>query len=304
MTYVAPRTCTVVNEGEGSDNAKAGTAQLSSYADATAYVLIAEPGAGKTTAFETEAKSQDGECVTVRDFLTYDDRPEWHNTTLFLDGLDESRAGTEDARTPLDAIRRKLYSLRRPRFRLSCRWADWMATNDKEALKDVSPDGTVTVIRLDPLSEQDIRDILANNHGVEDPDNFFKTARERGMDRLLTNPQNLNMLAKSVVRGQWPASRKETFDEACRILVSEPNREHQGGNQLRAGVDSLIKTAGQLCAAQLLSGVAGYTLPDKAEPDGDYPSFTEVCGAMEDGTARNVLGTRLVTVQVPRIWST
>ncbi len=293
MTYVAPRTCTVVNEGEGSDNAKAGTAPLSSYANAAAYVLIAEPGAGKTTAFETEAKSQDGECVTVRKFLTYDDRPEWHNTTLFLDGLDEARAGTEDGRTPLDDIRKKLFNLGCPSFWLSCRWADWMAANDKEALKEVSPDGNVTVIRLDPLSEQNIRDILANNHGVEDPDNFFKTARKRGVDRLLTNPQNLDMLAKSVARGQWPDSRKETFDEACRMLVREPNGEHLAANPLSADVNPLIKAAGRLCAAQLLSGVAGYTLPDKAEPDDDYPSFTEVCGAIEDGTARNVLGTRL-----------
>ena len=293
MTYVAPRTCTVVNEGEAARNAKVGTAPLSSYANATAYVLIAEPGAGKTTAFETEAKSQGGECVTVRNFRTYDDRPEWHKTTLFLDGLDESRAGTEDNRTPLDDIRMKLHRLGCPPFRLSCRWADWMAANDKEALKAVSPDGTVTVIRLDPLSEQNIRDILTNNHGVEDPDNFFKTARKRGVDRLLTNPQNLDMLAKSVARGQWPDSRKETFDEACRMLVREPNGEHLAANPLSADVNSLIKSAGRLCAAQLLSGVAGYTLPDRAEADSDYPSFTEVCGAMEDGTAKNVLGTRL-----------
>ena len=35
-------------------------ARLRRYANAAAYVLIAEPGAGKTTAFETEAASQGG----------------------------------------------------------------------------------------------------------------------------------------------------------------------------------------------------------------------------------------------------
>ncbi len=44
---------------------------------------------------------------------------------------------------------------------------------------------------------------------------------------------------------------------------------------------------------RLLSGVAGYTLPDRAEPDDDYPSFTEVYGGEGNGTARTVLGTRL-----------
>ena len=35
-------------------------ATLTDYADTAAYVLIAEPGAGKTTAFETEAAKQVG----------------------------------------------------------------------------------------------------------------------------------------------------------------------------------------------------------------------------------------------------
>ena len=34
---------------------------LSSYAKAGVYVLIAEPGAGKTTAFKVEAESQGGD---------------------------------------------------------------------------------------------------------------------------------------------------------------------------------------------------------------------------------------------------
>ena len=87
-----------------------------------------------------------------------------------------------------------------------------MAATDKTALKDVSPDGAVTVIRLDPLSKQNIKAILANNHGAEDPDGFIRAARERGVDRLLENPQNLDMLAEFVSQGRWPDSRKEMFD--------------------------------------------------------------------------------------------
>ena len=191
---------------------------MSSYAKAGAYVLIAEPGAGKTTAFKAEAASQGGTYVTVRNFRTFDDRPEWNDTTVFLDGFDESRTGAEDGRTPLDDIRKKLSSLGCPPFRLSCRWSDWMAATDKEALKDISPDGTITVIRLDPLSERAIKDILTKNHGVEDADGFIEAARKRGVVRLLSNPQNLDLLARSVSQGRWPESRKETFDQACRIL--------------------------------------------------------------------------------------
>ena len=292
-TYVAPRTCTVVNEGEATRDAKEHSVPLSGYSDAAAYVLIAEPGAGKTTAFKTEATNQGGQYVTVRDFRAFEDKPEWHGTTLFLDGLDESRAGAADGRTPLDDIRRKLYILGSPRFRLSCRWADWQAANDSEALKQVSPDGTVKVIRLDPLSDRNIKDILTNNHGVEDPDRFVKAARERGVDRLLRNPQNLDLIAKSVLGGKWPDSRKETFDQACLMLVREPNREHSEANRSSADTTLLIEVAGRLCAAQLLSGAAGHTLPGRAEPDGDYPSFADVYQGVGDAAARNVLETRL-----------
>ncbi|MDE0191615.1 MAG: hypothetical protein OXQ90_09685 [Gammaproteobacteria bacterium] len=292
-TYVAPRTCTTVDEGTAARDAKTTSAPLDHYADAAAYVLIAEPGAGKTTAFRTEAERPEATFVTVRNFRTFDDKPEWHGTTLFLDGLDESRAGTQDGRTPLDDVRKKLNRLGRPRFRLSCRWADWMAANDKDALKEVSPDGTVTVIRLDPLSKEDIKTILTKRHGVEDPEGFVAAARKRGVHRLLTNPQNLDLMAKAVSGGAWPDSQKETFELACQMLVGEPNGEHLAANSCSADKGPLIEAAGRLCAAQLLSGVAGYTLRDRAEPDADYPSFTEVASDATKGATRNVLGTRL-----------
>ena len=158
QTYVAPRTCTVVDEGDSKRGAKSTAAPLIDYSNAAAYVLIAEPGAGKTTAFKTEAARQSAKYVTVREFRTFD-KPEWRDTTLFLDGLDEARAGIEDGRAPLDDVRRKLHNLGCPTFRLSCRWADWMAATDRGRLKEVSPDGAVTVIRLDRLSKQNITDI-------------------------------------------------------------------------------------------------------------------------------------------------
>ena len=288
--YVASRTCTVVDEGE-PQRESGRQAPLTAYADTAAYVLIAEPGAGKTTAFKTEAAKQGAVHVTVRNFLRFD-KPEWRDTTLFLDGLDESRAGPDDRRTPLDGIVKKLDGLGRPPFRLSCRWSFWLAANDKEGLQEVSPDGTVTVVRLDLLSERNIKDILVKNHGVEDADAFVAAARQRGVDRLLKNPQNLELLAKSVARGKWPNSRKETFEQACRMLVHEPNGEHRAANPSAAATDPLIEAAGRLCAVQLLAGNAGYTLPDRAEPDDDYPSLAEVDGDLQ-GNAGQVLGTRL-----------
>ena len=130
--YVALRTGTVVDEDEPPRDGDR-QAPLTDYADTSAYVLIAEPGAGKTTAFKTEAAKQGAVHVTVRNFLRFD-KPEWRDTTLFLDGLDESRARPGDRRTPLDGIVKKLDGLGCQPFRLSCRWSFWLAANDKNGV--------------------------------------------------------------------------------------------------------------------------------------------------------------------------
>ncbi len=291
VKFIARRTCTVVNDDEAERVSEPFNTPLESFTDTPAYVLIGEPGAGKTTVFKSEAEKQGSVYVTVRRFLKYDEQ-QWRGKTLYLDGLDESRVGTVDGRTPLDRICANLDQLGRPTFRLSCRWADWFGANDKEHLKDVSSNGTVTVIRLDPLSKDDIREILIRDHGVADPDGFIDSARALGIHSLLENPQNLDMLAKSVAHGAWPSSRKEAFEQACRILASEANGEHRVANHLSNDIDNLVNVAGRLCAVQLLTGSAGYTLPGRALPDADYPSLAEL-GGVAESPVRTALGTRL-----------
>ena len=292
MTYFAQRTCTVINEENSEDQSQGPSEPLTNFADKSAYVLIGEPGAGKTTVFKYEAKSHGGTYVTARNFLALPSKPEWQDTTLYIDGLDETRAGLTDGRTPLDQIRLKLHQLGCPKFRLSCRWADWFGSNDRKHLKDVSGDGQVTVLRLDPLSKQDIKDILHKNFDIEDTDGFIAAARERGIDALLKNPQTLGMLAEAVSVGKWPETRKETFELACRKLLTEVNDEHLIANPQNISLEKLFDTAGRLCAAQLLTGCAGYTLLGKAIPDEDYPTPEKV-NSDRDDYVRHVLSTRL-----------
>ena len=58
VSCVAQSTCGVVSESEVTRDTKERTVPLISYAKDGAYVLTAEPGASKTTAFETGAASQ------------------------------------------------------------------------------------------------------------------------------------------------------------------------------------------------------------------------------------------------------
>ena len=300
MPDFVPRTCTEFGEdGQVKKNAdKSERTRLSfeEFQDADAYVLLGPPGAGKSKTFEQEAACLKACYVTARDFTTFDDRPEWHNTTLFIDGLDEKRAGSLDGRTPLDGIRKKLDQLGRPRFRLSCREADWFGANDRDNLKAVSRNGQVVVLRLDRITDEDVLKILRDNLKVDDPEKFTDKARQQGLETLLTNPQSLLMLINAVAGsgGDWPETRIQTFNMACRTLLHDPNQEHQVAKPHDVAISDLLDAAGRLCAVQLLTGGAGYTLPG-TESDHKYLGLEQVSGE-DQKVLRHVLGTKLFVV--------
>ena len=208
------RTCTEILARDTDQYQDKGPRLLEAFWDTPAYVLLGDPGAGKTTAFETECKviGEQACLISARDFLTFDPqhRPEWHGKTLFIDGLDEVRTGTPDTRTPFDAMRGRLDVLGRPRFRLSCREADWLGANDRRHLEAVSPDAKVTVLRLNPLTDSNIAQLLEAHPHVDDAEAFIAEADKRGIGGLLRNPQTLDLLAKAVARGAWPESRRCT----------------------------------------------------------------------------------------------
>lgn len=276
--HLVKRTCTEVPTNGPDDQIHVHPQSLSAYKNLPAYVLLGDPGAGKTTEFKREASQSDAFYITARDLITFDDRIEWHHKTLFIDGLDEIRAGSHDARTPFDMIRARLEKLGRPPFRLSCREADWFGAADQECLKSVSPDNQITILHLDPLTKADVVEILNNSLDVPHTEKFLQWAEQKGLNELLTNPQVLDMLVKAVADGKWPDTRKQTFEMACQTIIREHNREHiDAARSQPADENQQLNAAGLLCALQLISGNAGYTLnPDTEVSDFPYlgtPAF-------------------------------
>ena len=257
------RTCTEI-KSLGSSAEHHEPKRLSEYCSAPAYVLLGDPGSGKTTAFHSECErlGTDAHFISARDFLLYASMPdEWVGKILFIDGIDEVRAGTKDARIPFDTIRKRLLMFGKPRFRISCRQADWRGDNDRNSLKHVSPDSTLLVLQLERLSISDVKTILKSIPEMDDSESFIETANERGLNSFLHNPQSLVLLSKAVERGaEWPSSRKETFDLACETMALEHNDEHRLATLPSTSIQPLLDCAGRLCSVQLLSDKVGYSL--------------------------------------------
>lgn len=264
---------------------------LAGFRSDAAWVLLGEPGMGKTTAFQMEAEATDGECLRIEEFIHLDIEPEWREKTLFLDGLDEVRAGS-DGESILFRLRQRLKSLGNPPFRIACRAADWYGSTDRADIEAASLDGEITVLLLEPLCHEDILHILCENHGITDSQSFVEEAEKRGITDLLDNPQTLELLVAAVSGGQWPKTRDETYQLACEKLVTETNKRHRDrrrGSSL--SVEKALDAAGQLCSVMLLSDKTGFAL-DQESANERFPELADYAPPDRE-VARQAIGSKL-----------
>lgn len=227
-----------------------------------AYVLLADPGAGKSESFRVEAAASGGVFCSARDFIALGIEPQDADKTLFIDALDEMRVGANDGRTALDQIRKKLKELGRPRFRLSCREHDWRSQSDATALQQVAPGGAVSELHLEPLSRAEQEEILASRQTeVPDLQSFLRQADDHGLASLFGNPLLLDLAIRAVAsNGGWPSSRSGIYELACRQLAEEQSDAHREARPLGPGeIDRRLDDAGVLCAILLLSGKTSLT---------------------------------------------
>ena len=146
---------------------------ISAYDDAANIVLLGDPGAGKTHTFREYAARCGGRYVTARAFLVTPAAK--FDGTLFIDGLDEKRAGRSD-RDTVDALVEKLFVVGPGKVRISCRVADWLGDSDLAALRPYFElSGDPIVLQLDRLSGDEQRAVLqAEGLSPDDADTFLR----------------------------------------------------------------------------------------------------------------------------------
>ena len=210
---------------------------FSTFAERGNIVLLGDPGAGKSYLFRESAAACGGRCLTARAFLNIPAFPP--DAVLFIDGLDERRAGRSDRGT-VDTIVQKLFAAAPAKVRISCRVVDWLGESDLAAFQPYfEHSGDAVVLCLERLTPEEQRAVLAaQGMTAAEAGAFIQEAEARGLAEFLENPRNLIMLVEAVKTGSWPATRNELFSLSTRLLLSEPATNTRG-----RGVASIASTS-------------------------------------------------------------
>ncbi len=270
---------------------------IGNFRDIQAWVLIADPGAGKSDSFQMLSEAEGGQFISAINFMELGLPAGWHEP-IFIDGLDEISAGSVAGAAVLGQIRGKLQQLGTPRFRISCREADWRGNTDSAALQYLVGQEHFLELHLAPLEKAQIRALIAHWHPCTEGQvaEFVQEAKKRDLEGLLDNPQTLRMLVKATTKG-WPDSKAATYEMACAQLVRERNSAHNATKRHRAfSDDKLLQAAAFLNAVSLLSGSAVITLQRQDEHQGDVlalPELASIAGSPTMATCQTTLETNL-----------
>ncbi|MXZ16835.1 MAG: hypothetical protein F4Y81_01220 [Rhodothermaceae bacterium] len=290
MSIIVKRTVSLTEPIDNSHFGKEAL-RLRDFEAAHGYVLLGEPGMGKSTEFDEEARRvHAGTPIPANQFISRkpENHPEWRKGPLFIDGLDEVRVGSGDPRDALNKIIEHLESSGKPQFRLSCRSISWLEPGDRKRLATISGSKEIPVLLLNPLNYDDIRKIISEPNANA----FIQQAHDHGMQAFLFNPQLLDLLLTSVKTDGWPDSPSKTFENACWKLVQEQNIEYRDArsySQLPSH-EAVLRAGGQLSALMLIANKAGWSY--------DYTDDSEILSlrdveTQDDVTLRVAFGSGL-----------
>lgn len=228
------------------------------YLEIPNIILLGESGSGKSHLFKNSSEYENGKYYTARNFVLYAvDSDE--NKTIYIDALDEKRSRTDND-SDIEKIIEKIIKIKPSKIRISCRATDWLGKTDLDLFKPYfDENGGYCVIQLEPLNNIEIDYILREN-GTYDATSFKDRAAENSIDSLLTNPQTLLMLIALVKNNQFPKNKRELYDKATSLLLTEHNESHQHKELANYSSVQLKDVAGAACTVLLLADIGEISL--------------------------------------------
>ena len=245
------------------------------------FVVLAEPGAGKTDLLDYLAENYSVPREPATIFVL---RPQTSQTVLVIDGLDEvARIGEEK----INEIIVKARASGAGAVIFASRSYVW-----DEAQTAIVRDcfGTApTILRLEPFDDDEQRRLFENYLPSENFEAFKAEADRFELTPILGNPQFLKLIADAYVEGDRRfSSKRQIYADAVRRLASE--RSGAAGAKTRPPTDAIVAAANEVFAKLLLSGAAGVSTNEEIGDDA-YPYLVGL--GPDDELATFALNTRL-----------
>ncbi|MCY4000733.1 MAG: hypothetical protein OXF06_08035 [Bacteroidetes bacterium] len=270
MRVIVPRRVTLLWPREdlrfGKENLS-----LTDFQSDFGYVLLGEPGMGKSTEFEIESERIGApKPISARRFLLngIQQSPLPPQVPIFIDGLDEARLIVGSPEDTIQQIVSTLTHLESPRFRLSCRSNSWLGKGHLRQLSSALGLINIPVLQLDPLHHTDIEQMFVECELIETV--LKDKLDDHWLESFLYNPQLLHILLHAIKGGDWSSTPFDIFEKACSQLINElyfrDDDTFRSDRQTLCS-DTLLHHAGFLCALLLIHNKKGWTVKGKANRD-------------------------------------
>lgn len=298
--------------------------------------LLGEPGIGKSTAMidhksEIEKAIEDSpDELLWLNLNTYgsEDRlishlfesPKWlawrgggHVLHVFLDSLDECQLKIEHvSRLLVDGLQSVSGCIKRLRFRIACRTADFPATLEN-ALPRLWPEDKFAAYELAPLTKKEFQ--LAVEAEGADVATFLAELKRVEAIPLAIKPITLKfLLTVYKADNRLPRTRHKLYDKGCLHLCTEHNTDRQVMH--RSGGAGDLPPEQRLAIASRVAAVAMFcrkpvicTSPSQVNVSDDEISLASLAGgevktrtgsvAVSEDAVREVLGTGLFSGRGP-----
>ncbi len=223
------------------------------------FVILGEPGLGKTELMKQLGTIENCEYITAKQFLRGRSRTYDKKARLVIDGLDEVPS-SEDGNA-LQEVLKKLNECDNPNFAIACREKEW---NSKTGKQDIKDDYGIEPIefRLLAITKSEAMQILSEKCNPREASEALDKLDELNLSSLYCNPNTLQLVSILLNNNsKLPETKSKIYAEAMKLLVREDNDRHKDRKTPLAILsdEDKLDVAGAICFVYLLHGYEGIT---------------------------------------------